>query len=118
MAVVRSGGKEKPVLETRREITDGLGDLRINRVSLPGRRCRMVRFVQNEERPRKKRPEPVAESRGVRIVDEQAVRDQQPRVRGPVLLMAAFLAGRGCWQFMDLRLGTGYGRGTLWRFIR
>lgn len=38
----------------------------------------MVRFVEDKKRPWKKSPQPVAESSGVRIVDEQAMRDQQP----------------------------------------
>jgi len=43
----------------------------------------MVGFVEDKKRPWKKSPQPVAESSGVRIVDEQTMRDQQPRVGSP-----------------------------------
>ncbi len=86
------GGKKKPVLETGGQITDGLGDLRIDGVPLARRWCGMVRFVEDEERPWKKSPQPVAESSGVRIVDEQAMRDQQPRVGSPRINAKAALA--------------------------
>ena len=83
VAVVRRGRQEQPVLETRRQFADRPRDLRIDRVLLAAGRSRVVRFVQDEQRPAAELAQPIQQRAGVRFVDQQPVRDQESGMRGP-----------------------------------
>ena len=83
VAVVGRGGQEQPVLETRRNVPDGPRGLRVDGVAGAARRRRVVRFVQDQQRSRGELAQPVTQPGGVRLVDQQAMRDQKPRMRRP-----------------------------------
>ena len=92
VAVVRRRRKEQAVLEARREVADGPRDVGVDGVSLAARRGRVVGFVQDQEAAWAEVAEPVAQRPGVRLVDQQALRDQKPRVGGPRVDAEAALA--------------------------
>ena len=85
VAVVRRGREEQPVLEPRGEVADGPGDLRVDGVFLAAGRGGVVGLVEDQQRAAAEVAQPVAQRRGVGFVDQQAVRDQEPRVRAPGL---------------------------------
>ena len=76
-------GQEQPVLEARRDVPDGPRGLRIDGVTGAARRRRVMRFVQDQQRLRGEAAQPVAQPGGVGLVDQQAVGDQEARMRRP-----------------------------------
>ena len=81
--VVRRGREEQPVLEPAGQVADGPGDLRVDGVLRAARRGGVVGLVEDEQRAGPEVAEPVAERGGVGLVDQQPVRDQEPRVGRP-----------------------------------
>ncbi len=90
--VVRRRRKEQAVFEARREIADGPRDVGVDGVSLAARWGRVMGFVQDEEAAWAEGAEPVAKRPGVGLVNQEALRDQKPRVRGPGVDAEAALA--------------------------
>ena len=80
------------MLEPRGQVADGPGDLRVDGVFLAARRGGVVGFVEDQQRAGAEVAEPVAQRAGVGLVDQQAVRDQEPRVRAPRVDAEAALA--------------------------
>ena len=77
VAVVRRGRQEQPVLEPRGQVADGAGDLRVDGVALAAGRGRVVGLVEDQQRAAAEVAEPVAQRSSVRLVDQQAVRDEE-----------------------------------------
>ena len=71
------------MLEPPGQVADGPGDLRVDGVLRAARRGGVVGLVEDEQRAGPEVAEPVAQRGGVGLVDEQAVRDQEPRVGRP-----------------------------------
>jgi hypothetical protein len=69
VAVVRSGGEKKPVLEPRREVPDGPRDVGVDGVLLAACGRGVVRLVPDEECAAAEIAEPVAERAGVCLID-------------------------------------------------
>ena len=92
VAVVRRGGEEQPVLEPRRQVADGAGDLRVDGVLLAAGRGGVVGLVEDQQRAAAEVAQPVAQRAGVGLVDQQAVRDEEPGVRAPGIHAVAALA--------------------------
>ena len=96
VAVVRRGRQEQPVLEARGQVADGPGDLRVDGVPRAAGRGGVVGLVEDEQRAGPEVAEPVAQRAGVGLVDQQPVRDEEPRVRRPgVDAVAALPADAG-----------------------
>ena len=83
VAVVRRGGEEEPVLEPRGEVADGPRDVGVDGILLAAGGRGVMRLVQDEERAAAEFAQPVAERAGVCFVDQEAMRDEEPRVRAP-----------------------------------
>ena len=83
MTIVRGGREEQAVLEALGEIPNGPRDLGVDGIALAAGRSGVVRFVQNQEAPGTERTQPVRQRTGVGFVDQQPVRDEETRVRGP-----------------------------------
>ena len=94
VAVVRRGRQEQAVLETRGQVANGTGDLRVDGVLLPAGRRGMVGLVQDQQRAAAEVAQPIAQRAGIRLVDQQPVRDQESRVRAPRIHAVAPLAPR------------------------
>ena len=92
MPVVRRGRQEEPMLEARREITDGPRELRLDAVAPAARRCRVMRLVEDEQAPRPHRAEPGPHRIGVARIDQQVVRHEEPAVGHPRIHPEAALA--------------------------
>src|SRR4051812_13735788 len=92
MPVVRSGGEEQPVLEPRRDLADGSGDVRVDCVALAAGWGGMVRFVKDKQAARTEIAQPGHERRSIRIVNEQALGDEESGVRRPRIHAEASLA--------------------------
>jgi len=71
MAVMGRGRQEQPMLEARRQIADGAGDLGVDSVARPTGRGGVVGFVQDEQSAGAELAQPVAQRRGVGLVDQQ-----------------------------------------------
>ncbi len=62
VAVVRRGGEEQPVLEPRRQVADGAGDLRVDGVLLAAGRGGVVGLVEDQQRAAAELAQPVAQA--------------------------------------------------------
>ena len=71
------------MFESRSQITDGSGDLRIDRILLATGRGGMVSFIQNQHCRTTKSPQVIAKWTSVGFIDEQAMRDLESGVRTP-----------------------------------
>src|SRR5215467_1941140 len=71
------------MLETAREVANCSRNVRINGVALAARGCRMMRFVQNQQRAWPEYVQPIAQRSGIGLIHQQPVRNQKPRMRGP-----------------------------------
>jgi hypothetical protein len=92
VAVVRGGGQEQPMFEAGREVADDARDARVDGVPLAARGGRVVRLVEDEQRPRPHVAQPIPQGTPVGLIDQQALRDQEPGVRTPrVDAVPAFL---------------------------
>ena len=80
------------MLEARRQIANGAGDLRVDGVPGAAGGSRVVRLVEDQQGAGTEIVEPVAQRRGVAFVDEQPVRNQEagdgrPRVDAVAALL-------------------------------
>jgi hypothetical protein len=71
------------VLEAASQITDGARKFRVDGVFHAARGGGVVRLIEDEHAARGKVTEVVTQAADVRLVDEKAMRDQEPRMRGP-----------------------------------
>jgi hypothetical protein len=71
------------MFEARREVPNGPRDVGVDGVSLATRWGRVMGFVQDEEAAWAEGAEPVAQWPRVGLVNQEALRNQKPRVRGP-----------------------------------
>ena len=92
VAVVRRGGEEQSVLEPRGQVADGAGDLRVDGVLLAAGGSGVVGLVEDQQRAAAELTQPCAKRPGVGLVDQQAVRDEEPGVRAPGIHAVTALA--------------------------
>src|SRR5919109_4996246 len=71
------------MFEAVRDVPDRLRYLRVDGVLLAARRGGMMGFIQDQQCSATKRAEPVPQRPHIRLVDQQTMRDQKTRVRGP-----------------------------------
>src|SRR5258708_33647001 len=95
VAVVRRRRQEEAVLETRGQSAHGAGELAIDRITYAAGRRRMVRLVKDEERARPEVGQHVPETAHIGLVDQQRVRDDEPRAGRPRIGGVAALAPEG-----------------------
>ncbi len=92
MAVMRRRREEQTVLKAGCDIAHGPGDLRVDGIARPACRSRVVGLVNDEHGARPEVAEPVTKARGVGLVDQKPVRDQEAGVGGPRVDRKAALA--------------------------
>src|ERR1700689_1192359 len=83
MAVVRGGRKEEAMFEKRRELAHSSRELGVDR---PGRRSGrggMVRFVENQHGAGAGLAEPIAKGRGILLIAQKGVGNDELRMGGP-----------------------------------
>src|SRR5207244_4479601 len=83
VAVVRGGAQEQAVLEARRDVSDDVGNLRVDRVPARAGRSGDVRLVEDEEALRGALADVLKERVSVLGPPQDLVRDDEPRVRAP-----------------------------------
>ena len=83
MAVVGSCRQKQTMFKPLCEIPNGSGDLGVDGIALTARRSGVVRFVQDQEAPGTERAQPIRQRARIGLIDQQTVRDEESRVRGP-----------------------------------
>ena len=86
------GRKKQPVLEAAAQIPHRPRELGFDAVAAARRRCRVMRFVQNQQAARQHLAQPLAQRFGVRRVRQQVVGHQKAAVGAPGVHAEAALA--------------------------
>src|SRR6266478_4116457 len=93
MAIVGRRTQEQSMLKSPGDVSHYAGESRINSVSGAASGCRIMGFIQNQQRRWGEFAKPVSKWAGIRFVSQQGVRDDKSRVCGPrVHSVSAFSA--------------------------
>ena len=80
---MRRRRQEQPVLEALGELSDGLGELAVDRVARPAGRCGVVRLVKDQQCPWPKCAEMIPQPGDIGFFGQEVVRDDEARAGRP-----------------------------------
>ena len=71
------------MLELLGQLTDGLGELAVDRIARTARRCRVMRLVEDQQRTRSECAKKITQAGNLGLIGQQVVRDDETRPGGP-----------------------------------